>query len=152
MQLQAHIFNTCILTSWDPCHLLRTVLTCINCFPQWPGAWPLLNTLAETVTKMLISHWVLRFGMPSTITTNRGCQFDSHLFTKLIYFLRCKHTHTSACHPAANIIVKRFQCQLKEAIKAYPSYLNWLKYLPLILLGIQSMVKEEVGHSPAELF
>uniref|UniRef100_A0A0L8GWM4 Uncharacterized protein n=1 Tax=Octopus bimaculoides TaxID=37653 RepID=A0A0L8GWM4_OCTBM len=48
-------------------------------------------------------------------------------------------------------MVKRFHCQLKVVIKEYPDCSNWLEYLPLILLGIQSMVKEKVGHTLAEL-
>uniref|UniRef100_A0A0L8HBB8 Integrase catalytic domain-containing protein n=1 Tax=Octopus bimaculoides TaxID=37653 RepID=A0A0L8HBB8_OCTBM len=48
-------------------------------------------------------------------------------------------------------MVERFHRQLKAAIKASADSSNWLEHLPLILLGIRSTVKEEVGHTPAEL-
>uniref|UniRef100_A0A0L8HFT9 Integrase catalytic domain-containing protein n=2 Tax=Octopus bimaculoides TaxID=37653 RepID=A0A0L8HFT9_OCTBM len=48
-------------------------------------------------------------------------------------------------------MVESFHHQLKAAIKAYSDCSNSLEHLPLILLGIQSTIKKEVGHTPAEL-
>ncbi|XP_029657312.1 uncharacterized protein LOC115231430, partial [Octopus sinensis] len=48
-------------------------------------------------------------------------------------------------------MVERFHRQLKASIKAAPDSSHWLEHLPLILLGIRSTVKEELGYTPAEL-
>eukprot|EP00106_Octopus_bimaculoides_P001605 XP_014769047.1 PREDICTED: uncharacterized protein LOC106868344 [Octopus bimaculoides] len=48
-------------------------------------------------------------------------------------------------------MVERFHRQLKSAIRAYPDVNNWIDFLPLILLGIRTSVKDEIGYSPAEL-
>ena len=58
------------------------------------------------------------------------------------------HLHNSV---PANSMVERFHCQLKAALKAYPNSTNWNEYLPFILPGIRASIKEDIGHTPAEL-
>uniref|UniRef100_A0A0L8GEF2 Reverse transcriptase domain-containing protein n=1 Tax=Octopus bimaculoides TaxID=37653 RepID=A0A0L8GEF2_OCTBM len=48
-------------------------------------------------------------------------------------------------------MVERFHRQLNSAIRAYPDVNSWIDFLPLILLGIHTSVKDEIGYSPAEL-
>ncbi|XP_014778321.1 uncharacterized protein LOC106874917 [Octopus bimaculoides] len=48
-------------------------------------------------------------------------------------------------------MVERFHRQLKASIKASSDSSHWLEHLPLILLGIQSTVKKELGYTPSEL-
>nr|CDS31411.1 gag pol polyprotein [Hymenolepis microstoma]CDS32428.1 gag pol polyprotein [Hymenolepis microstoma] len=51
-------------------------------------------------------------------------------------------------YPEANGLVERFHRQLKSAIIATSSNLNWVKRLPIILLSIRSTVKEDLGCCP----
>nr|XP_037289735.1 uncharacterized protein LOC119184004 [Rhipicephalus microplus] len=50
----------------------------------------------------------------------------------------------------SNGMVERFHRQLKAALTA-PEEHNWVEALPLILLGIRSTLKEDMGCSAAEL-
>ncbi|XP_063960282.1 uncharacterized protein LOC135155276 [Lytechinus pictus] len=54
-------------------------------------------------------------------------------------------------HPAANGLVERFHRQLKSALKAQDDPQHWHEYLPIVLLGIRTTVKEDLTCSPAEL-
>ena len=73
---------------------------------------------ADTVAHAFISCWVSRFGVPSSITTDRGRQFESALWQRLMELLGCKRIRTTSYYPIANGIVERFHRQLKSSIKA----------------------------------
>ena len=127
------------------------LLTCIDRFSRWAEAIPIHDMTAETVAKALVHHWISRYGTPSTVSTDRGRQFESHLFRELNNLLGSTRTRTTAYHPAANGIIERFHRQLKASLKAQEDPSNWYEYLPIVLLGIRTTVKEDIGCTPAEL-
>ena len=62
---------------------LRYLLTCVNRFTRWPEAILLVDIRAETVADVFFRGWIARFGTSSTITTDRGAQFELKLWNGL---------------------------------------------------------------------
>ena len=127
------------------------LLTCVDRFTRWPEAIPLPDCSAETVAFHFISRWIANFGTPSSITTDRGRQFESVLFQSLCRLLGSHRIHTTAYHPQSNGLVERFHRTLKAALKTSSDPANWYHRLPLILLGIRSSVRSDANCSSAEL-
>ena len=100
------------------------LLTCVDCFTRWPEAFSLPDITASTVANAFVSGWISQFGVPSTITTDCGAQFESNLCTQLMRLIR-----TTAYHPATLSAVPQTQ---------------WLDALPLVLLGIRSCLTSEL--------
>lgn len=126
------------------------LLTCIDRATRWTEAIPLADIPAVTVTKALISGWIARFGIPKRITTDQGRQFESILFNQLNNTLGTDHMRTTTYNPKANGIIERWHRTLKASIKT-KFIENWIDELPMILLGLRSIVKEDLKASPAEL-
>ncbi|BHF81044.1 hypothetical protein SprV_0702417300 [Sparganum proliferum] len=127
------------------------LLTCVDRYTRWPEAIPLPNVQPETIVKAFVSRWVAIFGAPSMITTDRGAQFEYTLFQTLLKFLGCTRIRTTAYHPAANGMVKRFHRQLETALRAAEDPENWSDNVTVALLGIRAALKLDLDCSAAEL-
>ena len=127
------------------------LLTCIDRYTRWPEAIPISDITAETVATAFVSGWVARFGVPSTVTTDRGRQFESHLWKELTRLLGTKQIRTTAYHPISNGIIERFHRQLKGSLKDKTGGTTWVDALPLILLGLRSAFKDDLNACAAEL-
>lgn len=126
------------------------VLTCIDRFTRWPEAIPLSDIKAETVAKAFYLNWIARFGVPLRLTTDQGKQFESELFMELNKLLGTQKLRTTAYHPQANGMVERWHRTFKNAIKCHANN-RWIETLPTIMLGLRSIILENINASPAEL-
>ena len=127
------------------------LLTCIDRFTRWPEVIPLIDIRAESVAAAFLQGWISRFGVPSTVTTDRGAQFESALWNSLMQILGTKRLRTTAYHPIANGLIERFHRHLKAALKCQPQPDRWMDSLPLVMLGIRSTIKEDLGCTTAEM-
>ena len=127
------------------------LLTCVDRFTRWPEAIPLTCITAEAVARAFLGGWISRFGIPSTIVTDRGRQFESQLWNALMTLLGSKRARTTSYHPQTNGMVERFHRQLKAALKAQPQPDSWMDALPLVLLGIRTALKEDISSTAAEM-
>ena len=134
-----------------PSHGFTYMLTCIDRFTRWPEVIPITDITAETVARAFIQGWISRFGTPSTVTTDRGRQFESSLWNNLMQLLGCKRIRTTSYHPVANGLIERFHRQLKTALKTHPQPANWTDSLPIVLLGIRTQLKDDLKCTTAEL-
>ena len=127
------------------------LLMCIDRLTQWPEAIPITSATAESVSQAFVTGWISRFGIPSTITTDRGRQFESTQWNHLMHLLGCKRIRTTSYHPISNGIIERFHRQLKSSLKSYPDSTNWTDILPIVLLGIRTTLKDDLHCTTAEL-
>lgn len=129
----------------------RYILTIVERFTRWPEAYAIKNMTAITVAKTIVAEYIPRFGVPQYITTDQGTQFESNLMDELTKILGVHRIHTTPYHPCSNGLVERFHRHLKTALKARANTIHWSDELPLVLLGIRTAVREDIGASPAEL-
>lgn len=139
-----------IIGPLPPSNGFKYCLSMIDRFTRWPEVTPLNEITAQTVARALVETWISRFGVPLTIITDQGRQFESSLFNELCQLLNIKHWRASPYHPQSNGMVERLHRTLKAALTC-KEVTNWTDHLPLILLGLRSTFKRDLQVSPAEL-
>jgi hypothetical protein len=85
------------------------------------------------------------------ITSDRGPQFSSAVWTVLCQKLGIRHILMTAYHPQSNGMVECFHCQLKEALRSRECGINWAAHLPWVLMGLRATPKDDSGISSVEL-
>ena len=141
------------LVTLPPSNGFRYLLTIVDRFTRWPVAVPLVDATTQSVLDGFSYGWVQSFGIPHTVTSDRGTQFTSATFQQLSRIWGIRTITTTAYHPEANGLVERFHRRLKEAIIALGSEdpEEWFWRLPMVMLTIRTTLKPDVGASPADL-
>ena len=131
----------------------KYLLTIIDRFSRWPAAIPLKDITTETVVNAFSHGWIGSFGIPQVITTDRGSQFLSAVWTQLLDVWGIQHNTTTAYHPQANGMVERLHRRLKESLMALcgDDRHSWFWRLPMALLALRTTLKPDIDASPAEL-
>ena len=114
------------------------LFTCINRSTRWPEALPLAGISVAECASAMFYGWISRFGVPAVITSDRGAQLTSSLWSSICSLLNIKHKTTTAFHHQTNGMVERFHRQLKNSLCACLASSNWLEHLPWVLLGLHT--------------
>jgi hypothetical protein len=101
------------------------ILTVIDRSSKWMEAISLVETSAAACAKALTFSWISRFAVPETITSDRGLQSTSNLWSQLCSMLNIAHRQTTAYHPEST-------AQSKDCTAAA----TWADELPFVLLGL----------------
>jgi hypothetical protein len=131
-------------------HAYTYLFTIVDRTTRWPEAVPMSSTTAADCAAALFAGWIQRFGVPDTITSDRGAQFTSALWAALCRLLDIRHLSTTAYHPQSNGMVERFHRRLKDALRARAAGPDWFNHLPWVMLGIRAAWRLDGSYSPAE--
>lgn len=132
-------------------HGFRYLFTIVDKYTRYPEAIPIVDTTAVSCARALLD-WVSKFGMCSTITSDRSRKFVSDTWTELWRLLGVEHTTTLAYMPQQNGLVERMHKQLKASLCAVlKNEENWDTALPIMLLGMTASYKPDIACFSAEL-
>ena len=123
----------------------RYIVTFIDRATRWFECSPVPDITAETIAHAFLSTWVNRFGVPLTLVTDQGRQFESTLFSHLSRITGFQRMRCSPYHPQSNGIIERFHRTLKTALKARKQ--DWLLSLPLVELSLRA-IPNDSGFCP----
>lgn len=126
------------------------ILTCVDRFTRWLEAVTIGGITSGTVARAFVELWLANVGCPSTITTDRGLQFEYGLFCCLASPLGITRSRETSCHPQANGSVERFHRQPK-ASPSTAKVSQWTDALPLVVHDIHNEVKADIGYTATEL-
>ena len=110
----------------------RFVLVAVDYFTKWPEAEALANIWDVDVKKFVWKNIVTRFGVPNTLISDNGLQFDSRAFCDFYRDLGITNRYSTLAHPQNNgqaeAINKTILNGLKRRLDGAKG--NWAKELP----------------------
>jgi cleavage and polyadenylation specificity factor subunit 1 len=128
------------------------LVTMVDHFTRWIEAVPVSNISAESTARVILDHWVCRYGVPKCIISDQGTQFESQLFTSLLQRLGIEKHRTTTYHPQSNGTVERSHRTLKQCIRALSDAGKcWERALPLALLAMRTSISEATQFPPSQL-
>jgi hypothetical protein len=109
------------------------------------------NISADACAKVLISTWIARYGVPDTVTSDQGKQFDGNLFRKVTQTFGINKVRTTAYWPQSNGILERQHRTIKDALRCLTEVFDdWEEALPMVLLSMRTAVHAN-GFAPSTL-
>ena len=97
------------------------LMVVVDYFTKWVEAIPLPNLEAKTVAQSLVTQILTRFGIPLSLHTDQGVQFESIVFQEMCKLLGIHKTRTTAYRPQSDGLVERANQTLLNMLKAYVS-------------------------------
>ncbi|KAL5515018.1 hypothetical protein EMCRGX_G000127 [Ephydatia muelleri] len=131
----------------------RYILVVGDYFTRWKEEYPMKDMEAQTVACILVNEFICHLGVPDTIHTDQGRNFESKLIKELCQMLGIKKTRTTPYHPQSDGMVERFNRTLLNmlSIAVGEDEMSWDLQLPLLLLAYRTSVHDTTGTSPFEL-
>ena len=123
----------------------------VDCFSKYTILIPSSNHTTSTVSEALMWHVIPYFGTSRRLLSDRGREFISSIWTKLLRSLEIQQVLTSPYHPEGNAINERNHRTLKHMLHACllegPSTKAWVDKVPGIMLTLNAMPHEPHGFS-----
>lgn len=92
------------------------ILSVIDYFTKWPEAYALPNQEAETVADALLGGILSRFGLPDTLHSDLGRNFESRVFAAMCSRLGIQKTRTTPLRPQSDGLVERLHRTLGQQL------------------------------------
>ena len=114
--------------------------------------YPVPDHKAETVAERLV-RWCTLLGLPSTIHSDQGREFESHLFSDLCKMLGIRKTRTTPYAPWSDGMVERANRTIKTMIQHYIDNCEgeWDLYVDFVAAAYRATVHAATGYSPNHL-
>jgi transposase InsO family protein len=125
------------------------VLVIGDCFTRFIAAVPIPNERAEMLAKALLDHWIILYGPPEKLLSDRGPSFMSSVLREVLDIVGCQIIYTSAFHPQTDGMIERFNRTLCEDLaKMVLHDERWDELIRLACFQYNTSVHSCTGFSP----
>ena len=134
-------------------HQRRFIIVAVDYFTKWAEAEAVSTITTKQMKKFVHGHIICRFGVPQTLVSDNGCQFNNDDFKSWCTEMGIKNHFATVAHPQSNGQVEVTNRTLLQALKKKvdEAERTWPNLLPEILFGYNTTKKKSTGYSPFEL-
>ena len=122
-------------------------------FTKFMIAAPMPDMKAERVADILVNEWILKYGTPRIIHSDRGTQFTSNIFKDLCKLLGVHQTLNSAYHPRGNGLIEKQNSTIERmlAMTVKENQSDWAIKLPYVMSAYRATPHRSTGLSPNQM-
>ncbi|KAL6742132.1 hypothetical protein Aduo_015320 [Ancylostoma duodenale] len=128
----------------------RYIVTVIDHFTKYLGAYPVPDKRAETVAEAIFGHWICAAGRwPEAILSDRGLEFENSIMSALCDIMNIKQLFTKGYCPRENGLTERANGTLVSMLRkktVVPA--EWDKILPAVVYAYKALPHSATGESP----
>ena len=122
----------------------------VDYFTKWVEAEAFASIRPAKIKEFVYNNIVCRYGVPLTIVSNNGTQFDCDEFKEFCDDLQIKKAFSSVMQPQAKWQVKAINKTIKHNLKMKLENLKgrWTDDLPEVLWAYKTTTKSTTGEMP----
>src|SRR5206468_6962718 len=126
------------------------VVTVIDLFSKWAEGIPIRNKEATTVARALCDVFIMRYGVPLQILSDRGKEFECSVLSELCLALGIDKIRTTAYKPTTNGAVERLHKTMNSMLAKVVSdnQKDWDERLQFVMAAYRASVHEATGFTP----
>ncbi|CAL1413287.1 unnamed protein product [Linum trigynum] len=131
----------------------KYLIVAVDYFTKWIEAEPLATITAKQVERFVFNNILAGFGIPNSIVTDHGKQFDCTSFADFCQEYNIQLKLSSVAYPEANgqaeAANKTILQGLKKRLQEHKG--NWVEELPHVLWALRTTPKSSTGETPFAL-
>ena len=128
----------------------RFIIVIADYFTKWVEAYPVPNHTAEMVAETIVTNFFTRFGLPVTIHSDQGRDFESKLFQQMCELLGIEKTRTTPRNPQSDGMVERINRTLETMLreKVSENQLDWDDHVAISCAAYRAVPHEATRKTP----
>ena len=132
----------------------QNIVTAMDVFSRYLFAYPTANQDAYTIAKVLINIMTKHAYLPTTLISDKGTAFTSHVIKEVAGVLGVTLKHATTKHAQTIGLLERSHASIKKALKIETGERRslWHKYVNIAVLNYNTSHHTSIGCEPSRVF
>ena len=132
----------------------ENIVTAMDVFSRYLFAYPTANQDAKTIAKVLINIMTKHAYLPTTLISDKGTAFTSHVIKEVAGVLGVTLKHAITKHAQTIGLLERSHASIKKALKIETGERRslWHKYINIAVLNYNTTYHTSIGCEPSRVF
>ena len=132
----------------------ENIVTAMDVFFRYLSAYPTSNQDAKTIAKVLINIMTKHVYLPTTLISDKGTAFMSHVIKEVAGVLGITLKHATTKHAQTIGLLERSHASIKQSLKNETGERRslWHKYVNIAALSYNTSYHTSIGCEPSRVF